>query len=110
MGELVRLALFLLLVGCATAALARSYEQRAKNHGTDEPAPKIAPPVDCFNQTKMRTYLNDEQATRLCRCQHSARNVDCFLDAKRTTFLNDEQAVRLCAGVPHYYYDLNCLD
>ncbi len=72
--------------------------------------PILAAPVDCFTQAKMRTFLTDEQATRLCRCQRSARNIDCFLDAKHATFLTDDQAMRLCAGTHYFYSDLNCLD
>ena len=112
----LEIALTIALCFLATAAQGRTVEKKKQpphappDMTPDDLAPqaKTAAPVDCFKQAKLRTFLNDEQSTRLCHCQHSARNVDCFLDAKRATFLNDEQAMRLCSG--GRFSDLNCLD
>lgn len=76
--------------------------------GRQPPPTAHAAPVNCFNDAKLRTFLDDDQSTRLCRCQHSSKNVECFVQAKQRTFLDDEEAMRLCAGTE--YADLNCVD
>lgn len=97
------LLLLVLLPATSPAARLACYEQtRDKTTLGQENALRLcadardAGPLSCFEQARQQTSLGQEQSIELCRCAKSTQPVACFEHARQQTQLDDYQIIQVC--------------